>query len=66
MSSEFTREAVSKFLLAQFRAFHKLLGNLLATSHILSNFLHSKEFLSFPSNSEISEHPLVLKFFFLS
>ena len=27
------------------RAFHKLLGNFLATSRISSNFLHSKDFL---------------------
>ena len=47
------------------RAFHKLLGNFLATSGIWSNFLLSKQFLSFPSNSEISEQPLLLKLVFL-
>ena len=47
------------------RAFHKLLGNFLATSGISSNVLLSEQFLSFSSNSEISEKPLVLKFVFL-
>ena len=47
------------------RAFHKLLGNFLATSGISSNVLLSEQFLSFSSNSEISEPPLVLKFVFL-
>ena len=37
------------------RAFHKLLGNVLATSRISSNFLHSEQFLQLSSNSEISE-----------
>ena len=47
------------------RAFHKLLGNFLASSGISSNVLLSEQFLSFSSNSEISGPPLVLKFVFL-
>ena len=42
------------------RAFHKLLGNFLATSCVWRNVLLSQQFRSFSSNSEISEQPLVL------
>ena len=41
-------------------AFHKLLGNFLATSRISSNFFRSEQFLELSSNSEISEQLLVL------
>ena len=43
------------------RAFNKLLRNFLATSRISSNFLHSEQFLSLSSNSEISEQVCCLK-----
>ena len=36
-------------------AFHKLLGNFLATSRISSNFFRSEQFFELSSNSEISE-----------
>ena len=42
------------------RAFHKLLGNFLATSRISRNFFRSEQFLELSSNSEISEQLLVL------
>ena len=47
-------------MILYFRAIHKLLGNFLATSRIPSNFLHSEQFLSLSSNSEMSEQLLVL------
>ena len=50
--------------LTRLRAFHKLLGNFLATSRISSNFLHSEQFLKLSTNSEISEKFLVLNWSF--
>ena len=54
------------------RAFHKLLGNFLATSGIWSNFFRFQQLFCFLSNfspvfstSEISEQPLELKLAFL-
>ena len=38
-----------------YRAFHKLLGNFVATSRISSNFMYSEQFLQLSSNSEISD-----------
>ena len=46
------------------RAFHKLLGNFLATSRISSNFFNSEQLLQLSSNSAILEHLLVLKLAF--
>ena len=43
-----------------YRAFHKLLGNFVATSRISSNFMYSKQFLQLSSTSEISEQFLFL------
>ena len=43
------------------RAFHKLLGNFLATSRFSSNFFRSEQFFELSSNSEISEQLLVLQ-----
>ena len=43
-----------------YRAFHKLLGNFVATSRISSNFMYSEQFLQLSSNSEISEQFLFL------
>ena len=47
------------------RAFHKLLGNFLATFRISSSLFQSDQFLLFSSNSRISEQLLVLKLAFL-